>query len=124
MTTSVEILQKSATATLAELTDRLAAPLRSAGVERAVVFGSYARGKADGYSDLDLVVVLPTELPFLDRGRLLPEIFGAVPMGIDLLIYTPKEFEEGMRRQRGIFAEIADHGVTIFERSSAGEGSR
>jgi uncharacterized protein len=121
MSATVEILRKPAPATLAELADRLAAPLRESGAERAVVFGSYARGEADGYSDLDLVVVLPTALPFLDRGRLLPELFDAVPVGIDLLIYTPEEYEEGRRRGFGIFAEMADHGVTIYPRRNGDE---
>ena len=43
--------------------------LRSAGAARAIVFGSWARGEADGYSDLDLVVVMDTGRPRLDRGR-------------------------------------------------------
>lgn len=116
MSTAVEILNKPAPATLAELADRLAEPLAASGAEQAVAFGSYARGEADGYSDLDLVVVMETKLPFLDRGRLLPELFDAVPVGIDLLIYTPTEFAEGLRRGMGIFSEIADHGVTVYQR--------
>jgi len=120
----VEILSKPASVTLDELAERLAEPLAAAGAERAVAFGSYARGEADGYSDLDLVVVLPTELPFLERGRLLSELFDAVPVGIDLLIYTPEELEEGLRRRMGIFAEIADHGVTVFERGGRDERRR
>ena len=37
--------------------------LRKAGAKRAVVFGFWARGQADGYSDLDLAVVMDTDLP-------------------------------------------------------------
>ncbi len=81
------------------------------------MFGSYATGKADGYSDLDLVVVLDTNRPFLERGTLLPEIFEVVPVGVDLLIYTPEEFARGMQERTGIFDSIAWEGVTIYERS-------
>ena len=120
MSTGVEIFWKEAPATLEELTERLRKPLERAGAERAVAFGSYARGEADGYSDLDLVVVLETGLPFLERGRLLPEIPETIPVGVDLLIYTPEEFRRGLERGRGIFAEILDHGVTLFQSPGSG----
>ena len=46
-------------------------PLAAAGAEQAVAFGAYARGTADGYSDLDLAVVLPPDPPFVARAGLL-----------------------------------------------------
>lgn len=116
MSNSVDILRKEAPASLEELAQRLKEPLDRAGAERAIAFGSYARGEANGYSDLDLVVALDTELPFLERGRLLPEVLEAVPVGVDLLIYTPDELRRGMEQKQGIFAEIADHGVTVYAR--------
>lgn len=91
-------------------------PLAAAGAERAVVFGSYARGTADGYSDLDLVVVMPTDRPFLERWPILRGLLDALPLSVDLLVYTPEEFALGSERGMGIFAAIADEGVTIYAR--------
>jgi predicted nucleotidyltransferase len=111
----VVILRRPARATLDELASLARGPLAAAGAVRAVAFGSWARGTADGYSDLDLVVVLDTDLPFVERGGLLGSLIDALPVGVDLLVYTPQEFERGLRSRRGVFDAIAREGVTIYE---------
>jgi uncharacterized protein len=110
----VTILRAPARWTLAELADRAAEPLRRAGAVRAVAFGSYARGTADGYSDLDLAVVLETEDRPLDRPRRLRELLDALPLPVDLLVFTPEEFARGLEGQCGIFASIAATGVPFY----------
>lgn len=94
-----------------------AGPLRKAGAQRAVAFGSYARGRADAYSDLDLVVVIPTDLPRLARGPLIAELLDALPVPVDPVVLTPAEYEEGLERGLGIFDQIRCEGVTIHERA-------
>jgi predicted nucleotidyltransferase len=56
-------------------------------VLRLGLFGSLASGAVHEWSDLDLVVVMRTELPFVDRAvqlgrRLDPQV------GLDLVVYT------------------------------------
>jgi predicted nucleotidyltransferase len=117
MPDDVVVVRAPARATLIELA-RLASPvLRAAGAERAVAFGSFARGTADGFSDLDLAVVLPTDLPQTERGSLLKELFEIMPVGLDLLVYTPDEFARGRERGLGVFEAIEREGVTVYERS-------
>jgi predicted nucleotidyltransferase len=81
------------------------------------VFGSWARGTADGFSDLDLAVVLDTDLPRLERSRALVGLLDALPLGVDLLVYTPDEFAQGLRDRYRVFDAIAREGVTIYARS-------
>ena len=47
--------------TVIEAVKRYLAALQAVGIHarRAVLFGSYARGRADEYSDIDLVVIAP-----------------------------------------------------------------
>ena len=116
MSEEVVVLRAPARFTLDEITERLRVPLEAAGAERAIVFGSWARGEADGYSDLDLVVVLATELPRFERAKLLTGVLDAIPIPVDLLVYTPEEFERGMNRRFDVFDAIAREGVTIHER--------
>lgn len=99
---------------LADLSRFAAEPLRAAGVERAVAFGSYARGVADAWSDLDLAVVIETDHPRLERGRLLGSLYDALPVSLDLLVFTPSEFERGVQAGLGFLASIATEGKTIF----------
>ena len=119
MSADVQILQKKAPYTLNQLATLAEEALRAAGCERAVAFGSYARGTADGYADLDLAIVIPTDRAPLERGDLLRELYEAVPVALDVLVFTPEEFRVGMERATSVFAAIADQGVTIYERSGA-----
>ncbi len=64
----------------------------------AYVFGSVADGTADEHSDIDVILVRDTGLPFFDRIREVMDLrleFGAA----DLLIYTPSELEEMLAEQ-------------------------
>ena len=56
----------------------------------AYIFGSVARGTEDEYSDVDIIMVRNTALPFFDRIR---EIMNLRRMlgSADLMIYTPDE---------------------------------
>ena len=112
----VVVLKAERRWSLEDLARMARAPLVEAGAERAVAFGAYARGTADGYSDLDLVVVLETDRPFIERGTLLGGLFDALPVPLDLLVYTPEEFARGLARGVGIFDAIAREGVAIHAR--------
>ena len=114
MSDEVTVLRRPAPCSLEELRALAIPVLRRAGVERAIVFGSWARGEADGYSDLDLVVVLETELPRAQRGRCLDAVFDALPVAVDALIYTPAEFREGERRGIGIFDALRREGIELL----------
>jgi predicted nucleotidyltransferase len=55
----------------------------------AYLFGSHARGTADAWSDIDLIIVAPSELPPVERFRdYLPAIVAA-GIGVDLFVYSP-----------------------------------
>ena len=114
MTDDVAVLQKPAPCTLDELKHALRKPLRELGVERAIVFGSWARGEADGFSDLDLLVVIETDLGFAQRGALLGEALDRIPVGVDLLVYTPLQFAAGLRRGYGVFDAVIREGVDLL----------
>jgi predicted nucleotidyltransferase len=118
MSDAVTVLRAPSRHTLEQIAHVIVGPLEAAGAERAVAFGSYARGDADGYSDLDLAVVLHTGRPATERWRLLTGVLDQLRIPVDLLVYTPEEFSRGMHRGFGVFAAIAQEGVTLYERSS------
>ena len=59
-----------------------------------LAFGSRVGGEPHRYSDLDLIIVAESfrETRWLDRPVAVLEAIGA-PFGMDLLCYTPDEFE-------------------------------
>ena len=54
-------------ALLSEELARITGRLRGLGAERIILFGSYAKGRADPGTDLDLIAVMRSELPFVER---------------------------------------------------------
>ena len=86
--------------------------LRALGYERAILFGSAARGDLHEGSDLDVIVVRRTELPFVERPR---ELLERLPPGlpVDLLVYTPEEFQRLSSDPRGVVASALAEGVAL-----------
>lgn len=82
--------------------------------ELILLFGSRARGDSDAGSDIDVIVVYRTDKRFLDR---LEELYLAwdVPIAIDILAYTPEEFET-MRVRNDFIRQALAEGEVIYER--------
>jgi predicted nucleotidyltransferase len=115
-----ETMSKMTTAVLHDLSalkGRLAPHLR--GARTAIVFGSVARGEADEWSDLDLVIVADTPRPFLERYRDFEGIYEVWPR-LDLLIYTPEEFSRMRAEGRAFIQHVLDEGTVVYEASPAG----
>lgn len=101
-------------AMLRELREKLKPVFTRHGVKKAILFGSSARGSASRRSDLDIIAIKPTDSRFLDRyDGLLRDTIDAAGVPVDLLIYTPEEFES-MRRRRWLASALAG-GVLIHE---------
>lgn len=72
----------------------------------AYVFGSVAEGTADEHSDIDVILVRNTRLPFFDRIREVMDLrleFGAA----DMLIYTPAELTQMLNEEGRYFVKQA-----------------
>ena len=84
--------------------------------EQVIVFGSLATGQIHAWSDIDLVIVERTNLPFWQRLRQTRRLLQA-QVGTDILVYTPEEFDQ-LRRERPFFREeILAKGKVVYERS-------
>jgi hypothetical protein len=80
---------------------------------QVIAFGSRVRGDALSTSDLDLVLVSPwfASVPFLKRPVAVLEPLD-FPAGLELLCYTPEEFEE-KRQELGIVRVAVEEGTTL-----------
>ena len=97
------------------LTNCLIPLLKRYNIQKALLFGSLARGDASPRSDVDLILVQNTKQRFLERyDGMLMEISKVVPdRDVDVLIYTPDELEKLASRRfiRQAFSE----GRVIYE---------
>ncbi|MHB8763200.1 MAG: nucleotidyltransferase domain-containing protein [Deferrisomatales bacterium] len=86
-------------------------------VQAVILFGSYAGGRRDLFTDLDLLVVLESDLPFAERTA---RLYGLLDAGVDLdlLVYTPAEFAG--HRERPFLRRILETGVVLHEKQRRG----
>ena len=82
--------------------------------QKVILFGSYAAGKPDEDSDVDLLVVMETEEPAIHAAaRISAAIDHDFP--IDILVFKPSELQASLRR-KGVFAtEVISKGITLYE---------
>lgn len=84
-------------------------------IEKAILFGSYARNEATRHSDLDLILVQNTHLRFLERyDGLLSSFSQALPeWNLDILIYTPEELADMSGRR--FIRQALEEGKLLYE---------
>ncbi|WP_078125465.1 nucleotidyltransferase domain-containing protein [Leptospira alexanderi] len=75
-----------------ELMEKIRFSIRDKAIQ-AYLFGSIARNEEHAYSDVDLILILDTKVPFLNRPELFPELL-ALPVELNLFVYTPQEWEK------------------------------
>jgi len=93
----------------------ITAKLSRLGVDRLSLFGSYALGKADLFTDLDILVVMDTDKPFPERSTSLYSLL-SLPVDVDILCYTPYEFSK--LKDRPFLRRILSQEVVLYEKKS------
>ncbi len=87
--------------------------------EKIILFGSYAHGTANEDSDLDLAIIKKTDLsPYkraLEFRKALRENGQRWYFPMDILVYTPEEFEMYRDNQYHLIHEITLTGKTLYE---------
>ena len=83
--------------------------------DKIILFGSYCTGQVGEWSDLDMVIIKSTPAAFLDRTRQVLTLLKP-RVGVDVLVYTPQEFEHLSRERAFLREEILTKGKVIYER--------
>ena len=82
--------------------------------QKIILFGSYAYGTPWPERDVDLLVVMDTQLFELEQAAV---ICRAIPyrFGLDLVVYTPKRLAQRLEWGDSFLREIMQRGVTLYE---------
>lgn len=82
-------------------------------IKQAILFGSRARGDNLEYSDYDILLVSPKfKGVFFSKRAAQFYDFWPYDYDLELLCYTPEEFEE-MKRRIGIVRKAVKEGITL-----------
>ena len=112
-----------------EIRERFVPRLRSIGADRAILWGSYARGDAHPGSDVDVIVVVDTDLDRFDRyakyayplasalDGLLPKEPNRSAPRVDLDIFTLDEWTRHKERNSLVYKMATGEGMVIYERA-------
>lgn len=99
-------------------TDFLVKKLKPLDPEKIILFGSFARGKENPESDIDLLIIKRTKEKPADRiAEVLRLVWGHIPH-IEPQIFTPEEFSQAIAENRFfITQEVLKYGKTIYEKA-------
>ena len=90
--------------------------LKSLGARRVFLFGSLARGEVTEWSDLDLLVVMPSTKPGRAwRKTVLESVKREV--ACDILVFTENELDEDLPAS-SFLRQIIQEGVVVYESKS------
>lgn len=96
-----------------EILSLLKERLQGRDVREAYVFGSFASERAGAWSDLDVLLVKHANAPFVERPR---DFWDLLDLGIamDILVYTPEEFECLAQSDSGFWREFRKSRIRIL----------
>ncbi len=82
--------------------------------KKIILFGSYAYGTPRAESDVDLLILMDSQLSETDQAiQILNQI--DYLFGLDLLVYSPELFEQRLKWGDSFLREVADRGKILYE---------
>ena len=98
---------------LREIRDRI---VGAENPEKIILFGSYAYGKPADQSDLDILVVMKSDLPRYRRSRSIYRCLAGLLIPKDIIVYTPEEIEEWSEVPQAFITTVMRQGKVIYEK--------
>ena len=86
-------------------------------IDLAILFGSYARGDFNEWSDIDILIVVCDELPKkpTERIDIVVPCITAVEAPIEPLIITKNEFEKLKKKRNPAIVDAINNGIPIID---------
>ncbi len=99
---------------LAEVVERI---LGVADPDKIVLFGSHAGGHPHRRSDLDLLIVMPTDLPPHQRAVPFYRALAGLVIPKDIVVYTPEEVRDWGEVPEALVTTALREGRVLYERT-------
>jgi len=95
--------------------------IRRINPEKIYLFGSYATESSDEQSDIDLLIIAPSRERPLERRLKLRRMLSEYDrkFGLDLLVYTPDEFEMLEKETSSFIYSAIKQGKKIYDHKAS-----
>ncbi|MBA7517102.1 hypothetical protein ES705_09152 [subsurface metagenome] len=84
--------------------------------EKIILFGSHAYGKPSKDSDLDILVIMKSNLPRYKRSVPIYRALTGMLIPKDIIVYTPQEVEDWDDVPQAFVTTAVTRGKTIYEK--------
>ncbi len=81
--------------------------------EKIILFGSNAWGKPSKHSDIDIFLVMDSNLRRDKRADKISELFADRTFPLDVIVYTPHELNKSLKNGNAFISEIINRGKTL-----------
>jgi predicted nucleotidyltransferase len=100
---------------------RIISIIKKINPEKIYLFGSYATDSSDEQSDIDLLIIAPSHDRPLERRLKLRKMLAKYDrkVGLDLLIYTPDEFEMLSKETSSFISSAIKQGIKIYDHETS-----
>jgi predicted nucleotidyltransferase len=91
--------------------------LRCVEPEKIILFGSYAYGEPREGSDLDILVVMESDLPRYKRSIPIYRALAGLLIPKDIIVYTPDEIEAWSEVDQAFITTVAKKGRVVYAKN-------
>ena len=105
------IMQPITEELIREIKDRIVGTVHP---DKIIIFGSYAYGKPTKDSDLDLLVIMPSDEPMHKRVLPIRKLLRDFHIPKDIIVYTPDEVEKWKNVTNAFITSIMKKGKVIY----------
>jgi len=108
---TVDIRSRIPESTIQELVNRIATEFKP---QRIILFGSYANGTVQPESDVDLLIIMKTNLREAQQALQIRQFIKPL-FGVDILVYQPDQVEQRIKLGDSFLQEVISNGIVIYE---------
>jgi len=84
--------------------------------DKIILFGSYAHGRPNNDSDLDLLIIKQTEQNPVERDKSVMKLLRGIKTSIDVMVYTREEFNKFKNVISSFEYQIAKNGKELWSK--------